>query len=109
MIARNNMKRILISLIVKWLDVDMLCSLIAKAIAALLSYASKKGGKAWDATKEVIVKINMWTSLFMQVYEDETLTDDEEKIIADAIKNETNVEKLIDLVKKDKKDASEQK
>lgn len=93
------MKNLLISLFVKWLDVDALCTLMAKAVASILMYASKRGGKAWDVAKDVIAKTNLWTSLFMQVYEDETLTEDEEKTIAEAIKNETNVDKLINIIK----------
>lgn len=100
------MKKVLLSLVVKWLDIDTLCTLIAKAIASILSYASKKGGKAWDIAKDVITKINLWTSLFMQVYEDDALTNDEEKIIADAIKNETNVDKLIEILKKETKSSN---
>ena len=50
---------------VKFLDVDELCTLVAKAIAALLAYASNKGGKAWDIAKIAITKINLWTSLFL--------------------------------------------
>jgi len=51
-----------------------------------LGYASKNGGKAWDRAKDIILKVNIWTSLFMQVYDDDTLTQEEEQMIADAIK-----------------------
>ena len=74
------------SFIFKFLDVDALCTLVAKAIACILKYASKKGGKAWDVAKDAIVKINLWTSLFMQVYEDENLSTEDEATIAEAIK-----------------------
>lgn len=97
------MKSILTSFVVKLLDVDTLCTLVAKAIACLLSYASKKGGKAWDIAKTSVVKINLWTSLFLQVYEDETLSEEDEKKIADAIKKETNIAKLVDILKEEKK------
>ena len=81
------MATIITTALVKFLDVDALAGLIAKAIASILKYASKKGGKAWDIAQAAIVKINVWTSLFLQVYDDETLTADEEKAIAEAIKN----------------------
>ena len=81
------MATIITTMLMKFLDVDALAGLIAKAIASILKYASKKGGKAWDVAKATIVKINVWTSLFLQVYDDETLTADEEKAIAEAIKN----------------------
>ena len=84
-----------------FLDVDTLCTLIAKAIACILAYASKKGGKAWDIAKEAIVKINIWTSLFIQVYDDETLSPEEEQLVANAIKKETDVAKLVDILKKE--------
>ena len=96
------MKSIVTSLLVKFLDVDTLCTLVAKAIASLLAYASKKGGKAWDIAKTAITKINLWTSLFLQVYEDETLSEEDEKKIAEAIKKETDIAKLVDILKKDK-------
>lgn len=76
----------IMSFIFKFLDVDALCALVAKAIACILKYASKKGGKAWDVAKDAIVKINLWTSLFMQVYEDENLSAEDEATIAEAIK-----------------------
>ena len=100
------MIKFITSMFVKFLDVDELCTLVAKAIAALLAYASNKGGKAWDIAKIAITKINLWTSLFLQVYEDDILSEDDEKLIANAIKKETNVEKLIDILKneKDKKE-----
>ena len=90
----------LISILMKFLDVDTLCSIVAKAIAGILSLTSKKGGKAWDIAKTAITKINLWTSLFLQVYDDEKLTQEEEQLIAKAIKKETNIEKLADILKK---------
>jgi len=88
------------SLLLKLLSVDTICSLIARAIARLLTTASKKGGKMWDKVKAVIVQINKWTSLFLQVYDDDNLTEEEEKIIANAIKNETPVGNISELIKK---------
>lgn len=95
------MKSIVTSLIVKLLDVDTICTLVAKAIARILQYASKKGGSAWDVAKKVVTKVNLWTSLFLQVYDDEELTPEEERKIADAIRRETSVEKLVDILRKD--------
>lgn len=59
------MKSYMMSLLVKLLDLDSICMLVARCIAILLSYASKKGGKAWDTAKNVIIKTNLWTSLFI--------------------------------------------
>lgn len=80
------MRTVIMSFLVKFLDLDSICTLIARCIALILSYASKRGGKAWDVSKSIITKVNLWTSLFAQVYDDETLTEEEEKVIADAIK-----------------------
>ena len=90
------------TILVKFLDVDTLCSLVAKAIASILAYASKKDGTAWETAKIAITKINLWTSLFLQVYEDDTLDEEDEKKIAEAIKKETDIAKLVDILKKDK-------
>lgn len=96
------MTKFILSILIKFLDVDTLCSLVAKAIACILAYASKRGGKAWDIAKNIITKINLWTSLFLQVYEDDELTQEDEDIIAKAIKNETDIAKLVDILKKEK-------
>lgn len=93
------------SLLIKFLTVDNLCTVLAKIISALLTYASKKGGKAWDIAKAAIVKVNTWTSLFMQVYDDDNMSEEEEKLVAEAIKSKTDIAKVIDIIKK----ANEQK
>ena len=82
----------------KFLDLDSICATLARLIALLLAYASKRGGKSWDVAKNVITKVNLWTSLFVQVYEDENLTSEEEKIIADAIKKQTSIDKAVDIL-----------
>ena len=81
------MAKTMTSFLIKFLNVDALCALIAKAIALILSYASKHGGSTWDTAKAAILKVNLWTSLFMQVYADDMLDEKEEKKIANAIKN----------------------
>lgn len=77
----------IMTIALKFLTVDGLSQLAAKIISNLLSWASKKGGKAWDIAKAVITKINLWTSLFLQVYDDDTMSESEEKLVAEAIKN----------------------
>ena len=84
----------------KFLDLDSICATLARLIAFLLSYASKRGGKTWDVAKNVIAKVNLWTSLFVQVYDDENLTPEEEKVIADAIKRQTSIDKAVDILQK---------
>lgn len=50
--------------------------------------------------KEVIVQINTWTSIFVQVYEDDNLTKEEEEQIAKAIKEKTQISKISDILNK---------
>ena len=96
----NKIITIAASMLINFMTVDNICAIIAKGISALLTYASKKGGKAWDITKDIIVKINGWTSLFLQVFDDDKMTAEEEKTVADAIKNKTEINKVVDLLKK---------
>jgi len=103
------MTSILTTIALKFLTVDGLCTVAAKVIANLLAWASKKGGKAWDVAKVAITKINLWTSLFLQVYDDEELTQEEEAQIAEAIKNKTDIAKLVDIIKKPIEDQVEEK
>lgn len=93
------MTSIVMAIALKFLTVDGLCQLAARVIANLLSWASKKGGKAWDISKDVITKINTWTSLFIQVYDDDTMSEEEEAIVAKAIKDRTQIAKLVDILK----------
>jgi len=59
------MASIIMAIALKFLTVDGLSQLTAKIISNLLFWASRKGGKSWDAAKNVITKINLWTSLFI--------------------------------------------
>ena len=93
------MTSIIMTIALKFLTVDGLCQLAAKTISNILSWASKKGGKAWDIAKAVITKINLWTSLFLQVYDDDELSEDEEQKIAKAIADQTPIEKIVEILK----------
>ena len=88
------------NLILNFLSVDTISQVIAKIIANLLRKASTKGGETWDKVKEVIVQINTWTSIFVQVYEDDNLTKEEEEQIAKAIKEKTQISKISDILNK---------
>ena len=105
------MASIIMAIALKFLTVDGLSQLAAKIISNLLYWASKKGGTRWDIAKAVITKINLWTSLFLQVYDDDEMTEDEEKVVAEAIKNQTSIAKLVDILKKpiEEQQAKEQK
>ena len=81
------MQTILTNILLKFVSTDSLCSLIAKAIAKMLAFASKNGGKSWDNAKLAMSKVALWVNLFNEVYEDDELTAEEEAKIAEAIKN----------------------
>ena len=83
----------------KFLSYDALVELIAKALAYILEYARTKASpEAWEKAKEANKKVRAWTALFEEVYEDDTLTPDEEKKIADAIANCTSTESIYTLI-----------
>lgn len=103
------MKSILMTLALKLLTVDGLCQLSARIISNLLFWASRKGGKAWDVAKNVISKINLWTSLFLQVYDDEEMSPEEEKLVAEAIKDQTKIDKIVDILRKPLTDETQEK
>lgn len=88
------------NILLKFLSVNTICKLIARGIAKILEIASKKGGDTWDKAKAVIKQIHVWCGLFLEVYEDDTLTTEEEEKIADAIKNQTNIDKIVDILNK---------
>ena len=83
----------------KFLSYDALVELIAKALAYILEYARTNASQeAWEKAKEAIKKVKAWTTLFEEVYEDDTLTPEEEKKIAEAIAGCTATESIYTLV-----------
>lgn len=93
------MKKLLINLLLSLLSPETISSLIAGGIAKLMEYARGDEEK-WEIAKDVIDSINRWTGLFMEVYEDDKLTPEEEEKISNAIKNCTLAEKITELIKK---------
>ena len=94
------MKNLIIKLLFKTLTIDNVSALAAKCIVWLLEYARNKGDKYWDKAKEVIRKINSWCSLFLEVYEDDELTEEEEEKIARAIARETTFKSIAEILNK---------
>jgi len=94
------MKTFLIKLLFKTLTIDNISSLAARCIVWLLEYARNKGDKYWDTAKGVIRKINNWCSLFLEVYEDDELTEQEEEKIAEAIQKETSIQSIAEILNK---------
>lgn len=90
----------------KFVTYDTLVKIIATALAYVMEYArthSYKGG--WEKAKDTIHEVKKWINLFDEVYEDDTLTEEEEKKIEDAIADCTTVASIYKLLlnKKDPK------
>lgn len=83
----------------KFLSYDALVGVIASAMAYILEYArSKATPVAWDNAKGAVKQIRNWAALFDEVYEDDTLTDEEEKRIQDAIAECTAVTTIYSII-----------
>lgn len=83
----------------KFLSYEALVGLIAQAIAYILEYArthATEGG--WDKAKAAVKQIKNWTTLLDEVYDDDTLTPEEEKKIEDAISGLTTTESIYTLI-----------
>ena len=88
----------------KFLSYDTLVETIAKSLAYILEYARTKASEdAWEKAKTTIKQINNWTTLLNEVYEDDTLTPEEEKKIQDAIANMTATETIYGIITGKKK------
>lgn len=94
------MTKWLIKIGLKFLSYDALVGVIASAMAYILEYArSKATPVAWDNAKGAVKQIKNWATLFDEVYEDDTLSDEEEKRIQDAIAECTAVTSIYNLLK----------
>ena len=93
------MTKWLIKIGLKFLSYDALVGVIASAMAYILEYArSKATPVAWDNAKGAVKQIRNWATLFDEVYEDDTLTDEEEKRIQDAIAECTAVTSIYNII-----------
>lgn len=77
----------IMNFLIKFISVESVCTLIAKLISKLLKTASEKGGDKWDKSKEILSKTAIWINLFNEVYEDDTMTPEEEEKVAKAIED----------------------
>lgn len=92
------------------LSYDTLVKAIAQAMAYLLEYArSHSSDDGWQKLKKANKEIRNWTTLFDEVYEDDELTEDEEKKIQDAISNCTSTKSIYTLLKKNGKTSKKAK
>ena len=87
-----------LNIVMSFISVEMIARVIAMGIAKLIKYASSHGGTAWEKTKTIMVNVEGWVKLFNEVYEDDTLTPEEEKKIANAISNLSSVKKITEII-----------
>ena len=93
------MTKWLIKLGMKFVSYKTLVETIACGIAYLLEYARKNASKeGWDKAKNGVKEIKNWLTLFDQVYDDDNLSEEEEKLIQDAISNCTATESIYNLL-----------
>jgi len=83
----------------KFVTYDTLVKVIATALAYVLEYARKHSDKGgWEKAKKSVREVKKWVNLFDEVYEDDTLTEEEEKQIEDAIADCTAVASIYKLL-----------
>ncbi len=90
----------LVSILLRFCTVDTLCAVAARIISIILKWASGKDNAKWDKAKLIVKKVKIWCSLFDQVYDDDSMTEEEEQLVADMIKEETSVDKIVVIIKK---------
>ena len=90
----------LIKLGLKLVSYQTLVEVIAQALAYIMDYARKNASKdGWENAKKAVHEVRNWTTLFDEVYEDDTLTPEEEKKIQNAIANCTVTTSIYNLIK----------
>lgn len=93
------MTKWLIKLGMKFVSYKTLVETIACGISYLLEYARENASKeGWDKAKNGVKEIKNWLTLFDQVYDDDNLSEEEEKLIQDAISNCTATESIYNLL-----------
>jgi hypothetical protein len=93
------MKKLIIDLLLNFASMDFIKKIIAKGIAKLLESARKCGGDHWDSAKVCVKEIKLWCEIFDKVYEDDTLTEEEEIEIQEAIEKSNITQKIKDKLK----------
>ena len=102
------MMKWLLKLGLKFVSFDTLVKTIASGLAYVMEYARKNSSKdGWERAKVAIKQIKNWTALIDEVYEDDTLTEEEEKKIQDAIANCTATNTIYDMLQGKKKQQQE--
>ena len=94
----------LLKLGLKFVSFDTLVKTIASGLAYIMEYARKNSSlDGWEKAKVAIKQIKNWTALIDEVYEDDTLTPEEEKKIQEAIANCTVTSTIYDMLQGKKK------
>lgn len=89
----------LLKLGLKFVSYQTLVNTIASALAYILEYARKNATPtAWGNVKDAVKQVRNWTTLLDEVYEDDTLTEEEEKKIQNAIANCTATTTIYNLI-----------
>lgn len=87
----------------KFVSYETLVGVIASALAYIMEYARKKASpEGWEKAKKSVKAVKTWVNLFDEVYEDDTLTEEEEKLIEQAISDCTMVDSIYKLLKNKK-------
>ena len=89
---------LVVRLLVRLATVDRIAAIAARLVAKLLEWCRGKGDPTWERAKHIVSEINRFTALFMEIYEDDTLTGAEEKLIADAIVAGDNGKRISDIL-----------
>ena len=93
----------LLKLGLKFVSYETIVGVMAAGIAYIMEYARNKASKdGWEKAKAAMKKIKVWVNLFDEVYEDDTLTEEEEKKIEEAIKQGTIAESIYNIIKNKK-------
>lgn len=96
----------LIKTSLKFVSYDTLVRTIAQGLAYVLEYARNSSTpEGWKTAKDTISKVKGWINLFEEVYEDDTLTKEEEKKIQDAIASCNVTGSIYDLLQGKRKSA----
>lgn len=86
------MKKWIINLLLKFVNIEMIVDVVVGLIIKLLDYAKSKGDnddssdKKWDVAKNVVDIIGQACQYFVTIYADDNMSEDEEaKIKSDLI------------------------
>lgn len=96
----------------KFVSYETLVTVLAQGIAYVLEYArTSSSPEGWEKAKSTIAKVRGWLNLFDEVYEDDELTQDEEKKIQEEIASCSVTGSIYDLLqgKKNKKNKKNKK